>query len=170
MRTILIAVAVATGACGSGVPTSSDVKLQNATAHVKSRFICMNPTGSCNTYELNFVVVNGANRAVDRVDNVLVSTGGAPLSTATAVTCNGPPWTLAPGGQSGVVNLDVTLGVQAYLRIDCEPPPGASNAATPETTLVGAPYAPSSSFDLRIQGLLSDAQPFEATAHATLIE
>jgi hypothetical protein len=34
--------------------------------------------------------------------------------------------------------------------------------------LLQSPGAPGDSFDLRVEGLLSDAQPFEATANAPI--
>lgn len=139
--------------CGSGgVATSTDVRLQNATAH---------PTSAGN-YELTFSVVNGASRAIDRIEDVALSTGGAPLQNANAIGCATFPWTLSPGGSSGVVTIGVTFGGQPRLSVECE-----SNGSS-TTTLLSPPSAPASTFELRIEGLFTDAQPFVATATAPI--
>jgi hypothetical protein len=156
MRAMLIcAIALAAG-CGNGGPaTSTDVKLMNATARATSL--------SSNAYEVTFAVVNGATRAIDRVEDVRLSTGGAPLQNANAVGCAGWPWTLSPGGSSGVVTLDITLGSQPTLAIECQ------DAASVKTSLVSPPSAPAATFEIRIEGLLTDAEPFVATATAPIL-
>ena len=156
MRAILIcAIAIAAG-CGNGGPaTSTDVKLMNATARATSL--------ASNAYEVTFAVVNGATRAIDRVEDVRLSTGGAPLQNANAVACADWPWTLSPGGTSGVVTLDVTFGGQPTLSIECQ------DNIEAKTTLLSPPSAPSQSFEIRVEGLLTDAEPFIATATAPIL-
>jgi hypothetical protein len=155
-RMILVSLAAALAGCGSGgVATSTDVKLQNATAHQTSL--------ASGDYELTFAVVNGASRAIDRIQDVRLSTGGQPLQNANAVSCQGAPWTLAPGGSSGVVALDVVFGAHPQLSIECE-----STAVDAATALVSPPTAPAATFEVRIEGLLTDAEPFVATATAPI--
>lgn len=152
MRMMILALALA--GCGSnGVATSTDVKLQNATAH---------PT-MAGTYELTFSVVNGASRAIDRVEDVAISTGGAPLQNANAVGCAGFPWTLPPGGASGVVTIDVTFGATPRLSVECD------SSELHGTTLLSPPSAPAQTFEVRVQGLFTDAEPFVATATAPIL-
>ncbi|HWE30946.1 MAG TPA: hypothetical protein VHB97_23225 [Polyangia bacterium] len=156
MKRMILVLLAALAGCGSGgVSTSTDVKLQNATAHQTSL--------GGNVYELTFAVVNGAARAIDRIDDVRLSTGGQPLQNATAVSCQGSPWTLAPGGSSGVVTLDVSFGAQPRLSVQCD-----DTAVDAATALVSPPSAPAASFDIRVEGLLTDAQPFIATATAPI--
>lgn len=159
MRTMILLLAAALVAgCGSGgAATSTDVKLQNATARSTSL--------SNGVYEVTFDVVNGATRAIDRLQDVRLSTGGAPLQNANAVACAGSPWTLPPGGSSGVVTLEVSFGSQPTLSIECD----ASGLRMASTTLVSPPSAPAQSFEVRIEGLLTDAEPFVATATAPIL-
>ena len=155
MRTTILLATALVAACGSGgVATSTDVKVQNATAHQTSL--------GGNRYELTFSVTNGASRAIDRIEDVRLSTGGAPLQNASAVACDRAPWTLPPGGSSGVVSLDVAFGAQPSLAIECDGGPSVA------TELVAPPTAPSTTFELRIEGLLTDAEPFVATATAPI--
>jgi hypothetical protein len=155
MRSILVISMMALAGCGSGgVATSTDVKLQNATAHQTSL--------GGNVYELTFAVVNGAPRAIDRLQDVRVSTGGAPLQNANAVGCAGSPWTLAPSASSGVISVDVAFGAQPRLSVEGE------SSGDAETALVSPPTAPADSFEIQIDGLLTDAQPFVATATAPI--
>ena len=151
MRAILIC-AIALVGCGASGP-STDVKLQNATAH---------PTAT-SSYELTFSVHNDATRAIDRIEDVALSTGGAPLQNANAVSCGSYPWTLAPGGSSGVITIDVTFGGTPRLSVECE-----SNGSS-TTALLSPPSAPASTFELRVQGLFTDAEPFVATATAPIL-
>ena len=154
--------------CGSGVAVSSDVHVQNATAHLVQSGTCPTTGGAlapCASYQLTFALQNGAPKAIERVEDVTLSTGGAALQNASAVGCATSPWTLAPGGGSGVLELDVSFGPAASLSIACYG--GESLAGA--TMLLSAPTAAGDSFDLRIEGLLSDAQPFAATAHAPIL-
>jgi hypothetical protein len=155
MRALLICTIALAAGCGSGPATSTDVKLMNATARATSL--------ASNNYEVTFAVVNGATRAIDRVEDVRLSTGGAPLQNANAVGCASSPWTLSPGGSSGVVTLDVNFGGQPTLAIECQ------ELASVKTTLVSPPSAPSTSFEIRVEGLLTDAEPFIATATAPIL-
>ncbi len=156
MRTIiLLATALAAGCGSGGVSTSTDVKLQNATAHALG-------TG---TWQLTFSVVNGAHESIERIEDVRVSTGGAPLQNARAVACTTSPWTLGPGAASGVINVDVTFGAKPELAIDCD---GGAELQS-STDLVSPPSAPADTFELRVQGLFTDAQPFVATATAPML-
>jgi hypothetical protein len=154
MRTMII-IALALAGCGSGPVTSTDVKLMNATARATSL--------ANNAYEVTFAVVNGATRAIDRVEDVRLSTSGVPLQNASAVGCSASPWTLAPGGSSGVVTLDVTFGSQPTLAIECQ------GLAEVRTSLVSPPSAPAATFEIRVEGLLTDAEPFIATATAPIL-
>lgn len=155
MKAMTMVALAALAGCGSGgVATSTDVKLQNATAHALS----------ASTWELTFSVINGAHQSIERVEDVRVSTGGAPLQNASAVECAASPWTLAPGAASGVVNVDVSFGANPALAVDCF---GLlDNRAS--TALVAPPSAPADTFELRVQGLFTDAQPFVATATAPM--
>lgn len=156
MKRMILVLVTALAGCGSGgVATSMDVKLQNATAHQTSL--------GGNVYELTFAMVNGASRAIDRIEDVRLSTGGQPLQNASAVSCHNAPWTLAPGGSSGVITVDVSFGGQARLTIECE-----DNAVETGTSLVSPPSAPAGAFDVRVEGLLTDAQPFVATTTAPI--
>jgi hypothetical protein len=156
MRTGIVLSTLVLAARGSGgVQTSTDVKLENATAHQTSL--------GGNRYELTFAVTNGATRAIDRVQDVRLSTGGAPLQNANAVTCDRAPWTLPPGGSSGVVSVDVSFGSNPTLGIECD-----GVASEMATMLVSPPTAPADSFEIRIEGLLTDAEPFIATATAPI--
>ncbi len=173
MRGTYVLLITALAGCSSGVTTSSDVKLENATAHLMSSGTCPTSSGGalapCATYQLTLSLRNEASRAIDRVEDVKLSTGGAPLQNQSAVGCAASPWTLPPGGESGVVTLLVTLGPQASLSIDCGDDVGIADGEEASTFLVAPPSAASSSFDLRIEGLLTDAQPFAATAHAPIL-
>jgi hypothetical protein len=156
MRAILIcAIALAAGCSNGGPVTSTDVKLMNATARATSL--------ANNNYEVTFSVVNGATRAIDRVEDVRLSTGGAPLQNANAVACADWPWTLSPGGTSGVVTLNVSFGAQPSLAVECQQNLDAT------TSLVSPPSAPATSFEIRVEGLLTDAEPFIATATAPIL-
>jgi hypothetical protein len=158
MRTMILLAAALVAGCGSGgTATSTDVKLQNATARSTSL--------SNGAYEVTFDVVNGATRAIDRLQDVRLSTGGAPLQNANAVGCSGSPWTLPPGGSSGVITLEVSFGAQAALSVECD----ASGLHMTSTALVSPPSAPAQSFELRVEGLLTDAEPFVATAMAPIL-
>jgi hypothetical protein len=160
----------ALGGCGSGVSVSDDVKLENATAHLMSQGTCPTTGGAlapCTAYELTFSVANnGATKWIDRVEDVKVSTGGQELQAASAVGCGGEPWTITAGAASGVLSIFVSFGPQASLSIPCD----VSTAADVDaTTILSAPSAAGDSFDVKIEGLLSDAQPFMATAHAPIL-
>jgi hypothetical protein len=156
MRTIVIcAIALCAGCGNGGTPTSTDVKLMNATARATSL--------ASNAYEVTFAVVNGATRAIDRVEDVRLSTSGVPLQNANAVGCNQWPWTLSPGGTSGVITLEVTFGMQPALAIECQ------DNTSVRTSLVSPPSAPAGTFEIRVEGLLTDAEPFIATATAPIL-
>jgi hypothetical protein len=172
MRGILVLSITALVGCSGGVATSSDVKLKNATAHMLSHATCPTAGGgnaACAVYQLTFAVVNEATRAIDRVDDVQLSTGGQPLQNQTAIGCSTSPWTLPPGGASGVLTLDVTFGPQPMLAIECSTGLITTGGAVASSGLVSPPSAPSDSFELRVEGLLTDAQPFVATAQAPLL-
>jgi len=155
MRFMILLAAALVAGCGSGgVSTSTDVKLQNATAHATT----------AGTWELTFSASNGAMHAIDRIEDVRVSTGGAPLQNANAVACQTTPWTLPPGGSSGVITIDVTFGSQPAIGVECDD----SGLRRSTTALVSPPSAPADTFELRVQGLFTDAQPFVATATAPI--
>ena len=155
MRTMILLAASLIAGCGSGgVSTSTDVKLENATAHATS----------AGTWELTFSAINGATHAIDRIEDVRVSTGGAPLQNANAVACQSTPWTLPPAGSSGVITVDVTFGTQPAIGVECDD----SGLRRSTTSLVAPPSAPADTFELRVQGLFTDAQPFIATATAPI--
>ncbi len=156
MRTTCMMIALALAGCGSGgVMTSTDVKLVNPSARATSV--------SNGAYEVTFAVVNGAMRSIDRIEDVLLSTGGSPLQNDHAIGCSASPWTLPSGGASGVITLDVTFHAPATLSVQCDDGTGFTS-----TALVSPPSAPADSFDVRVEGLLTDAQPFVATGHAAL--
>ena len=167
MRTLLVLGIAALAGCGNGVSVSSDVKLENATAHLTTSGTCPTAGGAlapCASYQLTFALENNAAKAIDRVDDVQLSTGGAPLQNGAAVACSTAPWTLPPGGVSGVIDVVVNFGPEASLSVDCND----YSAARATALLVSAPSAPGDSFDVKLEGLLSDAQPFMATAHAPI--
>jgi hypothetical protein len=172
MRGIFVIAITALAGCSGGVATSTDVKLKNATAHRLSSASCPTASGgsaACAVYELTFAVSNEATRAIDRVEDVELSTGGQPLQNQTAVGCGTSPWTLPPGGASGVLSVDVTFGPQPMLAIECSSGLVTSGGAVAASSLVTPPSAPGQSFELRIEGLLTDAQPFVATADAPIL-
>lgn len=167
MRGIWVLGIAALAGCGSGVSVSDDVKLENATAHLMTSGTCPTTGGAlapCASYQLTFALANKAVKAIDRVDDVQLSTGGAPLQNGAAIVCASSPWTLPPGGASGVVDVVVNFGPEASVSVDCND----YAAARATALLVSAPSAPGDSFDVKIEGLLSDAQPFMATAHAPI--
>ena len=152
--TIVLAMAIVAGCGSGGVATSNDVTLENATAHATA----------AGTWELTFSVDNHGRQSIERVEDVRVSTGGAPLQNAAAVYCASSPWTLTPSGFSGVVDVDISFGGNPTLAVDCDN--DADGKAT--TALVSPPSGPADTFELRVQGLFSDAQPFVATATAPI--
>ena len=152
--TIWLATALVAGCGSGGVATSNDVTLQNATAHATA----------AGAWELTFSVDNHGHETVERIEDVRVSTGGAPLQNAAAVYCASSPWTLTPDSFSGVVDVDVSFGANAMLAVDCA---GAADGQV-TTSLVSPPTGPADTFELRVQGLFSDAQPFVATATAPI--
>jgi hypothetical protein len=171
MRAIFVIGFVALAGCGSGVNVSDAVKLQNATAHLVSSGTCPSAGGAlapCATYQLTFAMQNGAPKAIDRVDDVTLATGGATLQNANAVGCATSPWTLPSGGASGVLEVQLSFGPAASLSIQCYGSQSIAGGAA-SASLLSAPTAATDSFDLRIEGLLSDAQPFVATAHAPIL-
>lgn len=156
MKAMMMMALAALAGCGSGgVSTSTDVKLQNATAHATT----------AGSWQLTFSVINGAHESIERIEDVRVSTGGAPLQNASAVACASSPWTLGPGAASSVINIDVTFGAKPTLAVDCFDGAIGSQATT---SLVSPPSAPADTFELRVQGLFTDAQPFVATATAPM--
>ncbi|HXU74246.1 MAG TPA: hypothetical protein VN947_33355 [Polyangia bacterium] len=167
MRGVWVIAIAALAGCGNGVSVSSDVKLENATAHLMTSGTCPTAGGAlapCASYQLTFALQNDAQKAIDRVEDVQLSTGGAPLQNGSAIGCAGSPWTLPPGGASGVVDVVVSFGPEASLSVECND----DSVARATAALVSAPSAPGDSFDVKIEGLLSDAQPFMATAHAPI--
>lgn len=167
MRGIFVLSITALVGCGSGggVMTSSAVELQNATAHLTSQYPCAAPSGAsgqCLDYQITLSVANGARQGIDRVQDVQLAMGDQPLKNANAVQCDGPPWTLGSGAMSSVITLNVTLGASPKLNVECDNGDGVS------TALTQAPSTPADAFDVRVLGLLSDAQPFEADTTAMI--
>ena len=171
MRGILVlSITALVGCGGGGVATSMAVKLENATAHATFHGDCNDAGGAeaCTVYELTFSVVNGARQAIDRVQDVQLVTGGQPLQNMTAVGCASAPWTLASGASSGVVAVDVTFSAHPSLAVQCSESTLDGHFTVSSTLLGSVPSTPADSFDLRVVGLLSDAQPFAAEAHAPI--
>jgi hypothetical protein len=166
---LLITAALGAG-CGSGVSVSSAVKLENATAHLMSQGTCPTTGGAlapCTAYELTFAVSNGAKKAIDRLEDIALWTGGEELQNATAVSCGTEPWTQPAGDESSVVSVYVTFGPNASLTIPCDT--SSVTVDSGGTALLSAPSAAGDSFDVKVEGLLIDAQPFMATAHAPIL-
>lgn len=174
MRGILVLSITALVGCGSGgVSTSTAVQLDNATAHATLHGTCTPPgmAGSsepCTVYEITFSVANGARQAIDRVGDVQLSTGGQPLMNMQAIGCNSTPWTLGSGAMSGVITVDVTFSAHPWLQVQCDGGYAYGEPDRSGSLLLQSPGAPGDSFDLRVEGLLSDAQPFVATANAPI--